>query len=103
MSASIPVGLTWLKAGKLQQIHMFQASIRFWYELNDFLRREQRERAIRYKYNEPVSVKHAFESLGVPHVEVGLILVGGNVVGFFCLHWRGGKDRSLLSGERDYG
>jgi uncharacterized protein len=59
-----------------------QARLRFWGVLNEFLRRPQRDTTIGYTLREAVSVKDAIESLGVPHPEVDLIVVGSGVVDF---------------------
>ena len=59
-----------------------EATFRFYAELNDFLRPEQRKAEILYRFHVSPTVKDAIESLGVPHVEVDLILVNGASVGF---------------------
>ncbi len=61
---------------------MSRADITFYGDLNDLLSPDLRGRAIPYALDDGVSVKHATESLGVPHPEVSLIRVGGNAVGF---------------------
>ncbi len=58
------------------------AWFRFYEELNDFLPEKQRKRDIAYHFEVSPSVKDAIEALGVPHVEVDLILANGNSVGF---------------------
>jgi uncharacterized protein with PIN domain len=55
---------------------------RFFGELNDFLSRGKRGTLIRYAYSVSPSVKHAIESLGVPHTEVDLIRANGQSVDF---------------------
>ena len=45
--------------------------------LNDFLPRDTREQPIRLDFRGRQSIKHLAESLGVPHPEVGMILVNG--------------------------
>ena len=57
------------------------AILRFYAELNDFLRADQRQRDIAYAFNGRPSVKDAIEALGVPHPEVDLILLNGVSVG----------------------
>lgn len=57
-------------------------TLRFYEELNDFLPPDRRKRAFQIPYELPRSVKDLIESLGVPHVEVDLILVNGESVGF---------------------
>jgi uncharacterized protein len=59
-----------------------RASFRFYAELNDFLPEERRGRDIDVAYVVSPSVKDAIEALGVPHVEVDLVLVNGRSVGF---------------------
>ncbi len=51
------------------------ASFRFYEELNDFLPLEKRKILFSYEFNGTPSVKDAIEALGIPHVEVDLILV----------------------------
>lgn len=43
--------------------------------LNDFLRPRERNKPVCYSYNWTPSVKDAIESIGIPHVEVGLIRI----------------------------
>jgi len=59
-----------------------EATFRFYAELNDFLAPDARGRAINASYLVSPSVKDAIEALGVPHVEVDLILVNDEPVGF---------------------
>ena len=84
-----------------------EASFRFYAELNDFFspmeqqgperhvpfRRETKPRSVEipYRFHVPPTVKDAIEGLGVPHVEVDLILVNGVSVGF---------DHRLAAGDR---
>lgn len=49
--------------------------------LNDFLRPSQRGHAILVSFRERQTVKHLIESLGVPHVELGLVRANGQAVG----------------------
>jgi hypothetical protein len=51
-------------------------------ELNDFLSPVQRGRTIWLPLPDEAAVKHPIEALGVPHPEVGAILVDGAGVGF---------------------
>jgi uncharacterized protein len=55
---------------------------RFYAALNDFLPYQKRQRTYQQAFNPPVSVKHLIEAEGVPHPEVGLIVVNGRVVNF---------------------
>jgi uncharacterized protein with PIN domain len=59
-----------------------RATLRFYEELNDFLSPSYRKRPIDYWFNGERSIKDVIESLGVPHVEVDIILVNGQSVGF---------------------
>jgi len=65
--------------------------IRFYEELNDFLPPGSRKKSWAHEFSGTPSVKDVIESLGVPHVEVDLILVDGESVGF---------DHRLEGGER---
>ncbi|MFO8033671.1 MAG: Mut7-C RNAse domain-containing protein [Candidatus Bipolaricaulota bacterium] len=58
------------------------AIFRFYAELNDCLPAERRQRAFPYCFCGEPSVKDAVEALGVPHVEVDLVLVNGASVDF---------------------
>ena len=59
-----------------------QVWFRFYEELNDFLPSFKRKVTFSYSYKGSPSVKDAIESLGVPHVEVDVIIVNGIPVGF---------------------
>ncbi len=61
---------------------MYRIVIRFYEELNDFLPAAYRKRDIDFEFKGRRSVKDLIESFGVPHVEVDLILVNGESVGF---------------------
>jgi uncharacterized protein with PIN domain len=61
---------------------MKQAFFRFYAELNDFLPIPQRQTPFHHAFEGRVSIKDMIESLGVPHTEVDLILVGGQPVDF---------------------
>jgi len=56
--------------------------MRFYEELNDLLRREQKKQDIVCEFFGKRTVKDAIESFGVPHTEVDLILANGRSVGF---------------------
>ena len=58
------------------------AEFRFYEELNDFLKPEQRKQTVAYRFNGHPGIKDPIEALGVPHVEVDLIVVNGESVGF---------------------
>lgn len=63
---------------------MNEIDIRFYEELNDFLPQERRKVTFHHRFNGNPSVKHVIESLGVPHVEVDLVLINGISVDFSC-------------------
>ena len=58
------------------------AYFRFYEELNDFLPPEKRKTTFTYSFNGSPSVKDAIEAIGIPHVEVDLILVNSLSVDF---------------------
>ena len=59
-----------------------QAFLRFYAELNDFLKPSDRFHDITLPFKGRQTVKHLVESLGVPHPEIDLILANGCSVGF---------------------
>lgn len=61
---------------------MGRAAFLFHDELNDFLAREKRGKRLEKEFKGNPSVKHLIEALGVPHPEVGRLLVGGRAVDF---------------------
>jgi uncharacterized protein with PIN domain len=65
---------------------MSQASFRFYGDLNDFLPVERQNDAVLYDFDPQsdgnVAVKHAVESLGIPHTEIDQIIANGQAVGF---------------------
>ena len=58
------------------------AEFRFYEELNDFLRPEQRKQTVVYRFDGHPGIKDPIEAMGVPHPEVDLIVVNGESVGF---------------------
>jgi uncharacterized protein with PIN domain len=58
--------------------HLYHARFEFQGEISDFVE----ERKIIYPFDDKPSIKDAIEALGVPHVEVGAILVNGENVDF---------------------
>jgi uncharacterized protein len=58
------------------------AWFRFYEELNEFLPSAKRKKLFSYTFNGTPSVKDAIEALGIPHVEVDLILVNSVSVEF---------------------
>lgn len=63
---------------------MNHANFRFYEELNDFLPSGKKKIPFDYSFNGKPSVKDAIEAIGVPHVEVDLILVNSISVDFSC-------------------
>ena len=61
---------------------MTRCTLRFYEELNFFLKRHQRKKDISSASYTTRTVKDLIESYGVPHVEVDLILVNGEPVSF---------------------
>ncbi len=61
---------------------MNEARFRFYEELNDFLPARRRKRDFTYAFTGAPAIKDAIEALGIPHVEVDLILVDGRSVDF---------------------
>jgi uncharacterized protein len=61
---------------------MPDATFRFYADLNELLPNGLQQVAFAYPFNEPQSVKHLIESVGVPHTEVAIILANGGSVGF---------------------
>lgn len=61
---------------------MNTALFRFYAELNDFLPAEKRQKSILYRFHDAPAVKDAIEALGVPHVEVDLVIINGCSVDF---------------------
>lgn len=58
------------------------ARFRFYGELNDFLPACRKEAGSLYAFNGHPGIKDAIEAQGVPHTEVGLIVVNGRSAGF---------------------
>jgi hypothetical protein len=58
------------------------ATFRFYAALNDFLPRERRQTDITVACARAATTKHMIEALGVPHTEVGVILVNGEPADF---------------------
>jgi uncharacterized protein with PIN domain len=78
---------------------MVQATFRFFEELNDFLPRERRDAPFATPCARAATTKHMVEALGVPHTEVGRILVNGAAGGFDRLLEEG--DDVLVYPRRD--
>jgi hypothetical protein len=69
---------------------MATASFRFFGELNEFLPRARRDRQFAAPCARAATTKHMIEALGVPHTEVGRLLVNGEASDF---------DRRLAQGD----
>ena len=67
------------------------AEFRFYEALNDFLLPEQRKQTLNFRFSGNPGIKDPIEVFGVPHTEVGLIVVNGASVGF---------DYQLADGDR---
>lgn len=61
---------------------MKKTYLRFYEELNDFLKKNKKKVRFEHSFIDRTSVKDLIESFGVPHTEVDLILVNGKSVGF---------------------
>lgn len=59
-----------------------QATFRFYEELNDFLPLKKKKVAFLHPFDGTPSIKDIIEAIGVPHVEVDLIMVNGKSVDF---------------------
>ena len=59
-----------------------KVTFRFYEELNDFLPEEKRKVRFAHQFIDRASVKDMIESLGVPHIEIDLILANGKSVEF---------------------
>lgn len=79
------------KPNGIKNVGKIDIKIRFYEELNDFLKDCHAKRDIEHAYCGKRSVKDLIESFGVPHVEVDLILINGESVGF---------DRIVEDGDR---
>lgn len=83
--------MTSTSLGQRDTVLATTATFRFYADLNDFLRPDRRGVATPHRLSTPTTVKDATESQGVPHVEVGAVLVDGEAT-----TW----DRRLHGGER---
>jgi len=61
---------------------MARAQLRFYEELNDFLKPGLRKQAFSHAFDRRTSIKDMIESFGVAHTEVDIILVNGQSVDF---------------------
>lgn len=78
------IGRQAMKHSKRKDERAFEhaAEFRFYEELNDFLPPERRKQTVVYRFDGHPGIKDPIEALGVPHVEVDLIVVNGESVGF---------------------
>jgi uncharacterized protein len=67
---------------KLFSQYRKKAHLRFYEELNDFLPPDKRKHSFAYLFFGSPSIKDVIEALGIPHVEVDLILANGESVDF---------------------
>ena len=63
---------------------MRQVYFRFYAELNELLPPTKRGSCFVHGFDTATSVKDGIEALGVPHTEIGLILINGEPVDFSC-------------------
>ena len=61
---------------------MTSATFIFYEELNDFLPTDRRRQSFTCDCAPGATLKHMIAALGVPHIEVELVLVNGASVGF---------------------
>jgi len=61
---------------------MKTVNLRFYEELNDFLPKGNKKVRLTHQFSGRTSIKDMIESLGIPHVEVDMILANGKSVGF---------------------
>ena len=61
---------------------MFQATLRFYEELNDYLPETIQKKEFTYTFKKLTPVKKLIESIGIPSGEVDLILANGISVDF---------------------
>lgn len=65
-----------------ESTQVLSVKIRFYEELNDFIRKDIRKRRVEKGLKHSTTVKDVIESFGVPHTEVDLILVNGESADF---------------------
>ena len=75
----------------MKEPYLYEALIRVYEELNDFLPSERRKQTFSYSFFGKPTVKDVIESLGIPHTEVDLVLLNGESVSF---------DAHLIDGDR---
>jgi len=62
---------------------MKSATFQFYGSLNDLLSPVKRNTLIFYQFDDEPAIKHAIETIGIPHTEVDVILVNDKPVNFF--------------------
>lgn len=70
------------KALIIERVMAYSVTIRYYEELNDFIRNYPPREDIQFSFTGRRSVKDLIESFGVPHTEVDMILVNGDAVDF---------------------
>lgn len=60
-----------------------ESIFRFYGALNDFLPKSRKNNWISYHFYLPPAVKDAIEAIGIPHPEIGLIIINGEPVDFY--------------------
>lgn len=75
-------GKTTFAKSFLKKHSLKKAEFRFYEELNDFLPATKKKTSFFYEFKGNPSVKDAVEAIGVPHIEVDLILVNSKSVAF---------------------
>ncbi len=71
-----------------------KAFFRFYEELNDHLPERWKKKKFSYEFKGKPSVKNTIQAIGVPHIEVDLILVNGESVSF-DYQLKGGEEVSV--------
>jgi len=61
---------------------MNTANFKFYNELNDFLKNEHKNVTFAYHFSGNPAIKDSIEAIGVPHPEVGQILINNQIVDF---------------------
>src|SRR5690606_22645505 len=65
-----------------RRMTMLAVTFRFYGNLNDFLPGNRRNALIEQRMADHAAVKHPIEALGIPHTEIGAILVNRQAVDF---------------------
>lgn len=86
----VPAGCAWVPAKTpgpcrrdlKRKPRMSTATFRFYAELNDFLPERRRQREFSHSFHGQPAVKDVIEALGVPHTEVEVVLINGEIADF---------------------